>query len=67
MKSTLKSSSKIKENLQYASNILSGGERRSELVTALNRLERASDLLPSNDSKYGRFAPSFSSGNRNRR
>ena len=50
MKNTLKSSSKINENLQYASNILSGGERRSELVTALNRLERASDLLSSNES-----------------
>ena len=50
MKNTLKSSCKINENLQYASNILSGGERRSELVAALNKLERASDLLPSNDS-----------------
>ena len=50
MKNTLKSSSKINENLHYASNILSGGERRSELVTALNRLERASDLLSSNES-----------------
>ncbi|MED5531158.1 MAG: AAA family ATPase, partial [Pseudomonadota bacterium] len=50
IKKALKSSSKINENLQYASNILSGGERRSELITVLNRLERASDLLPSNDS-----------------
>ncbi len=46
--SRLKSSSRINEYLQGAATLISEAHLRDDLVTGLNKLEKASDLLPNN-------------------
>ncbi len=48
MQTTLRSSNKIAENLQGAVDLISGGNARNALVSALNKLEKAAGLMPGN-------------------